>query len=353
MKKFLLIFLDFLLILNMAGCSKKTESKTNSDFEIKGAQVLTDNYLKYNMRKDTENAKKLLGKGLDKNLNFDPNLDIWGYSYDEISQVGNSGILKIFILKGSPDKAYSILEKYNIKVEKVDGDYKITEIVKKPDNEVFLEGNNLRIKEKDQLEAKLLLNKGSIPKYASSKDNKANTYSMQVSSNAFGPIAVSYSGEKVVFSTDNMGSCYFALVTISSIKETSGEGGGQKQQDQQQGQQGQQTGNVEKPVGEKLIDLDYLTNSKISLISFTPDEKYVIIGYKGKAGNSLRIYYSASGELIKYKFEDNFNQDKYNVSFSFCDKKFIYFSVSTINNEPDDKTGSYRMKMEDFKVDRI
>lgn len=352
MKKFLLIFLDFILILNTAGCSKKTESKAGSDFEIKAAQVLTDNYLKYNMRKDKENAKKLLGKGLDKNLNFDSNLDIWGYSYDEISQVGNSGILKTFILKGSPDKPYSILEKYNIKVEKADGDYKITEIVKKPEREVFLEGNNLRIKEKDQVEAKLLLNKGAVPKYATSKDNKANTYSMQVSSNNFGPMALSYSGEKAVFSADNMGNCYFALVSISNVKETSGEGGGQKQQDQQ-GQQDQQTGNVEKPVGEKLIDLDYLTNSKISLISFTPDEKYVIAGYKGKTGSSLRIYYSASGELIKYKFEDNFSQDKYNVSFSFCDKKFVYFSVSAINNEPDDKTGSYRMKMEDFKVDRI
>lgn len=359
MKKFLLIFINFILVLNISGCGKKMESSTNSDYEIKSAQILVDNYIRYIVKKDGDNAKKLLGKGMEKTVYFDNNLDIWGYKFDEITQVGNSGMLKVLILKGAADKPYSLLEKYNIKTEKVDGEYKITEIVKKPEKELFLEdilGNiSLMVKEKDKLETKPLLNKGSVPKYVSSKDNKSSTYSMEVSSVDFGPAALSYTGDKAVFSTKYKGNCYFALVAIGDSMETSG--GGSKNSNLQGGQSGSQGGgqsqNTAKPIGTKLTSLDYLINSKILYISFTVDEKFVIVGFKGKGGNSLRVYYSASGELIPYKFEDNFSQDKYNVIYSSCDKKYIYFSVSSINNKQDSKVGYYRMKMEDFKIDRI
>lgn len=347
MKKILLVFLNFILIFYITGCSKKAEGKTSSGFEMKSAQIVVENYLKYSIKKDDNNARKLLGKELEKSLKFDPNLDIWGYMFDEITQVGNSGMLKIKVLKGSSDKPYSLLEEYNIKVEKTDGDYKISEIVKKPEKEVFLEKNVLRIKDKDQAEAKLLLYKGSIPRYAASKDNKANSYDMKVSLSSFGPIAVSYTGEKAVFSTDYMGNCYFALAYIEDTKETAAAG-----QEEKKPEEGKNE-NVEKPITKKLINLDYLLNSKLLRISFTPDEKFIIAEYKEKEGTSLRIYFSSSGELIPYKFEDDFSSDKYNVSFFFSDKKYIYFSVSVINNEPDAKAGSYRLKMEDFKIERI
>ncbi|MDV3428591.1 MAG: hypothetical protein LIR50_16495, partial [Bacillota bacterium] len=61
MKKFLLIILNFIFIFNIAGCSKKAEEKTSSGFEVKSAQVIVENYLKYSIRKDESNAKKLLG----------------------------------------------------------------------------------------------------------------------------------------------------------------------------------------------------------------------------------------------------------------------------------------------------
>jgi hypothetical protein len=356
MKKFLLIFINIIIVLNISGCSKEMASSTKSDYEIKSAQILVDNYLKYIIKKDGDNAKKLLGKGMEKTVSFDNNLDIWGYKFDEITQIGNSGLLKVLILKGSPDKPYSLLEKYNIKTEKVDDEYKITEIVKKPEKELFLEDilgyRSLMVKEKDKLETNPLLNTGSVPKYVSSKDNKASTYSMEVSSVDFGPAALSYTGDKAVFSTKYKGDCYFALVSIGDSAQTSSTGS--KGTSQQGGDQSSgQSQNPIKPIGTKLTNLDYLLNSKILYISFTVEEKFVIVGYKGKGGNSIRIYYSASGELIPYKFEDNFSQDKYNVVYLSSDKKYIYFSVSPVNKESDSKAGLYRIKMEDFKIDRI
>jgi len=323
MKKYLLIFINFIIVFNLAGCSKKMESSSpKSDFEMKSAQIITDNYIRYIARKDENNAKILLGKGLEKSVYFDNNIDIWGYKFDEISQVGNTGMITVFILKGSENKSYSLLEKYNFKIEKLKGEYKITEIKKKSEKELIVDRDDLRIKEKDQLESKLILDKDSIPKYISSKDNKSNTYNMQVSSTNYGPLAIAYSGEKAVFSTEYLGNCYFGLVHIDISMEASGAANEKK--DEEKKSEGKSE-KIEEFVGKKLINLDYLLNSKITNISFSPDEKFVIVGYMKSKGSTIRIYYSSSGELIPFKFEDSFTQDKYNVKFSGCDKNTFIF----------------------------
>lgn len=342
------LFCSFLIIFLFVGCGKKEESTKGFDFQLNSAKTVVNNYFKYVALKDKNNAKLLLSEDLAKEVEFDNNLFLWGYKFDEITQIGNTGLLKVSAVESSYDKTYSALSHYKIKVEKIKGDYKITEINNKLSREVFKVESMIRLKKEEEVETNLLLNKSSIPKYARSKDMEAKTYNMEVSLYNFGPISLSYSGEMAVFSTINGKDTYYALTFIDYSEPTSESQGGDKSESDSRGRDF-----IEKPIGKKIVPLDYLVGSKILFETFSLDEKYVIIGYKKEVGSSIRLYYTLSGNIIPVKLENIFPLDKYDISYSSCDKESIYFHVSTISGEIDNMVGKYKMDLKDFNILRI
>lgn len=362
--KFMLILICTVMMINMAGCkgAESSKSQEQSPFDIKIAENLIDNYMLYLMKGEKESAMKFYTEELAKASAKNPpdELMIRGYNVEEMNEVGTSGIFKIKVTRSSPKVPYSELDQYTVKVAGEGQNYKITEANNVPQREAYMENGALRIRSKNNVKTNLLIDKGGIPGYSFSKDDKANISKLVVPKEGFGAMSLSFSGESIAVSTKGKDS-FAALIKIDESMAVQGQDntqGDQKGGGGTEGQPGESNKNArEIPIGKEITSLDLLKDAKIDFMTFSPNEKLVLIQYtKNTGGTCIRVYRSDSGELIPYKFEDNFPADKVNITFSSFNKEILNFQV-TPKSEKDagvrDVSGRWQMDTKEFKAKKM
>lgn len=352
---FALIFISNMLV----SCSKnKLETKENSnDFDIKAANNIADTYMKYLMKDDLENSKKLYSEKLLKNAvgEENKNLKISGYNISEVNEIGKSGLFKIKVSRSDISSVFASLDEYSVEVSKENNDYKIKKTSNNTEKEVFLEGNQIKLKNKNNVNTYVVTDMDGLPTYVFIKDDKSNVNKVKVPKNKFGIVNFDYSGDNLaITSCDN--DTFIGVIKIDETLAVQGEeekqGGGQDKQNQQQS-----PSIKEKVIGKEIMPLDILKNSKVELINFSPNEKFIGIQYSNASlGKCIRIYKMEGGDIIPFKFEENYPMNKVNVVFSSYDQENLNFDVIPKvegDKSASDVIGKWQLSMKNFKVKKI
>lgn len=308
MKKIVSCLLILFCILSVVGCTNKEEEKPKvNTFEIKTANNVVESYMNFIMKEDFENGKKLYTKDLQRKAINLPisNMKIKGYKVTESNEVGRSGVFKVRVTRTSNNTPLSNMDEYTIKIVKDGAEYKIGEITNAPQKEAFLEGTGIRFRDKKNVKTNLIIDVSGIPKYAYSKDDAARLYKILVPLKEFGPMNFSYEGDKITFSTYNKNS-FIGIVNIDESLEVQGA-------DQSSGQSPQGGGSgsgvmaKEKPIGKDLIPIDLLFDCKVEFMTFSKDEKFLLVQYNSeKTGKCIRVYNVDSGDMIPVNFEKDY-----------------------------------------------
>jgi len=362
MRKVISCMMAIILGVTLFGCkSQKTqESSEANTFDIKSATNVVNTYMKYLMKEDYENGKKLYSGDLLSKITpmTDGEMKVKGFNMSEINEVGKSGVIKVRVTRTNLKKASASLDEYTFKVIKDGAEYKISEIASSAEKEAFYEDGGIRFRSKDNIKTNLIIDSSGIPQYAFSKDDKANVYKLPVPKNNFSNISFSYGGDKLGICTYDKNS-YLGIIKIDESlavqggDEAGGAGGGGG------GEGGKAGSNImprEKPIGKEISSVDVLRDSKVEFMTFSLDEKFMLAQYnRTNMGRCIRIYKADSGELIPVKFENNYPIDKVEIIFSSFDKGVVYYEVipkGNIGKNEADIIGKWMLDLKEFKVKR-
>lgn len=357
MKKILSCLLIVFYVLSFTGCSKKQEEekpKVNA-FEIKAAGNVVESYMNFIMKEDYENGKKLFTKDLLRKVSNMPisDMKIKGYNVTESNEVGRSGVFKIRVTRTSMVSSLSCLDEYSIKVVKDGADYKISEVGTTPQKEAFAQGIGIRFRDKKNVKTNLIIDEAGLPKYAYSRDDGARLYKIMVPMKEFSSINFNYGGDKLAVSTYNKNS-FIGVVNIDETLAVQGEAGKSSEQSQGGG-----SGEMvkEKPIGKELITIDLLLNCKVEFMTFSLDEKFLVVQYvKENLGKYIRVYKVENGEMIPINFEKDYPIEKVQVVFSSFGKDGMTYEVipkPNVNTSETDIIGKWKLDLKNFVVHKL
>ena len=369
LKRFFYYICIFFLLIGFCSCSGKNEKKQlggerGKEFEVKVATNIVESYMKSIMKGNTEGSKKFLSKEMIKKevIFKEGNLKIRGYLITDISQVGNSGIFKLKVVRSSINSPSSSLDEYTIKIEKEkeEEDYKISKIDNVTDKEVFLEGKQLRIRSKSNIKTDLLLERDGIPEYAFAADDKAKLNKEVVPKDSFTNSIINYDGGEVAAATTNGKDIYIFLAKIDESMAVQGEsqsqtGGGAG------GGAGEGTNKIkggpkEIPIGKEHTSLDILKDTKVDFICYSNEQKHIVVQYTKGKDSFIRIYEGESGEMIPVDLEKEYPLDKVDVKFSSFDEDVLNFEVipkENIKDAPQNLIGKWQISLKNYKMKRI
>ncbi|MCB2294908.1 hypothetical protein LGK95_15580 [Clostridium algoriphilum] len=358
MKKILNCLLILFCVLSLTSCSSKDEedhAKVNA-FEIKTASNVVDNYMGYIMKADYENGKKLYTKELLKKVADMPTSDIKikGYKITESNEVGRSGIFKVRITRTSMATSLSCLDEYSIKIVKDGAEYKVSEVISAPQKEAFVNSIGIRFRDKTNVKTNLIIDESGLPKYAYAKEDVARLYKIPVPLKKFGPINFSYEGDKLAVSTYEKNS-FIGVVYIDESLAVQGNTGDSTGQSTDSG--GSEEIAKEKPIGKELIPIDMLLNCKVEFMTFSQDEKFLVVQYdKEKSGKYIRVYQVDNGQMIPVDFEKDYPIDKVQIIFSSFGEDSMTYEViprSNAKGTDTDIIGKWKLDLKKFTVDKL
>lgn len=362
---FIYVTVIFLICGTLTGCKSNTQN--NSDlketFDMKAASNVIETYMNYITKGQTENAEKLYSKDLltspVKSENED--LKIFGYNLADSNQVGKSAIFTLNVSRTYINKPFASLDQYSIKVTKEGQEYKISEIKSIIQEEVFIYKNKIRMKSKDKANTDLVMSFKSFPGYVFSKDDKANINKQPVPRHNIGIMNLSYEGDELAITTYDK-NCYIGIINIDqSLAVQGGENGqgqGQSNGDDASMEDGSDSnGILEIPIGQEIVTLDLLQDSKVDLVEFSKDEKFLAVQYSNaKVHNCIRMYRVDGGDMIDYKFEEKFPLDKVDVVFSSFDEDILNFDVIAKKDQDPSLSnivGKWQMDLKNFETVRM
>lgn len=365
----LLILTTFFNGCNRDDSNQNNLKSTDQKFDIKIASNILYTYLQYLYKGDIDSAEKLYGEPLSKKNEklSDTDLKIFGYRVDEINEVGRNGVFTVKIVKSSPEKMVSELDKYTIKVELQKDKYKITDIINETDKEAFLAAGEIRIRDKNNIKTNLIMDMSGIPLYIYAKDDAAKINKLFVPRKNFGMMGFDYTGERMAVTTlDN--DVYVAVVKIDETLAAQGGGGGGGASagagggaggggGTSQSQGGSRSLNKEMPVGKEIVSMDLIKSSIVTSLNFSLDEKNLVVQYKDKENNhTLRLYDVDSGDLINFDFEKKFPKEKFDVVFSSFDEDVMNFEVKAKGNvekEASKDIGKWQINLKNNKAKKL
>jgi uncharacterized membrane protein YgcG len=376
-KGFVTLFLILCITITFSGCKKQQDQKQESNeakqkFDIKVATNIIETYMGYLTKEDMESAKKLYSEDLlEKHKGVSKTeLKVFGYKMDEINEVGKSALFKVRVTKAVPDKPAATLDIYNIKVIKKEDKYLIDEVNSMTEKDAFFEEEGLRVRDKNNIKTNLLLDRSGIPQFAYPKDDNAKINKVTIPKDKFGILNFSYSGERIAITTNGKDS-YIAVVKVDETMSVqggggggggNGGGGGGAEGGGAGGAGGQGAGGStararETPVGKEINSIDIINDSKIELLTFSLDEKYVLVQYnKNNKGTNIRVYDTDSGELIPVNFEEEFPLGKVDVKFSSFDKNALNIEVvekSTTDKSQAQLLGKWQIDLKKYELKKL
>ena len=241
-----------------------------------------------------------------------------------------------------------------LKLLKMELNYKISEVTSIPQKEAFVEGIGIRFRDKKNVKTNLIIDKAGLPKYAYSRDDGAQLYKIMVPIKEFSSINFSYEGDKLAVSTYNKNS-FIGVVNIDESLAVQGDAGKSGEQSSQGG--GSDVIAKEKPIGKELIPIDLLLNCKVEFMTFSLDEKFLVVQYiKENMGKYIRVYKVDNGEMIPVNFEKDYPIEKVQIIFSSFGEDTMTYEVipkPNVNSSEADIIGKWKLDLKNFTVDKL
>ena len=164
MKRIMALFLSIFLLV---GCSDKGVSieKTSTDFSLYEGKSIAKEFMKNLVQEKYEKNKELLVTEEANNaINQSSNLKIVSYNLKEEVEIGEKGEYTFGIIRCDLSQGYSSSETIKVKVERQDDKYKIVEVSPLTEGELVKDGDEVRVRFKNDANSYLVLNKFSRDK---------------------------------------------------------------------------------------------------------------------------------------------------------------------------------------------
>mgnify|MGYP001587836327 FL=1 len=113
----------------------------------------------------------------------------------------------------------------------------------------------------------------------------------------------------------------------------------------------------EKPIGKDLISIDLLLDCKVEFMTFSLDEKFLLVQYnKEKTGKYIRVYKVDNGDMIPVNFEKDYPVEKVQIVFSSFGEDTMTYEVipkPNVNSSEADIIGKWKLDLKTFTVDKL
>ncbi|WP_242845203.1 hypothetical protein [Clostridium novyi] len=354
-KKYTSYILIFLTIFMCVGCNKNQYEnvKEKDVFNMKVATKIVEAYFNYTKSDKYEESAKLLDeKAKTDTKDLKPSkLRIRGYRISEVTESGGEGDFKVDVIKSSVDKPETQVIDYRIKVAKKGLDYKITEVSTSLFKEAFQKKNQIRFRKENNVETLLITDMDGIPKYGYAKSDSGKLQSELIPKNKFGICCLSYSGDMLGITTTGDGS-FVGIIdlddTIQTQTSNKDEGG-----DSSQNKEGSNLVK-EKPIGKNVLLCDLLKKAKIENMTFSQDDKLLLVQYSKDKDTCIKVFNTESGEPIPTNFESEYPLSKVNVVFrEFKKDKMIFSVINKDSKEKDNKyIGEWELNLQSYKISK-
>ncbi|MBU3137543.1 hypothetical protein KPL39_14850 [Clostridium gasigenes] len=355
-KKFLInVVLILLNVLMFTGCKNVNNKKPQVNiFNPTTAMDIAKSYLENISKGELTKANDLCIKELlnENKVISTGTSKIVAYNVDNLIESTNSVYVVFNVLRSSNTQPKCDLDSFAIKVDKLEDDYKITEVKAVNKKQVFVKNNGLRITENGAGDSQLIVSLNNMPKDVYPRENKVMLYKEIVPLDEFGTISLSYTGQKIAISTVSKENIFIAIGYLDEGKVVQGSIAGQSSNEAGSSQELQEL--LDKPIVKKVVPVDLLKDVKIQNFIFSQEEDELIVEYIEKSGvKRIKIYKTEDGTIANTKIDTMFSAEKYNVVLDGLDKKAIYINVSAIEGKDSinkELLGTYKLDLEKLEM---
>lgn len=374
MKRLITYILSFSIFF-LCGCYKadglterQKQEVAKLSFDNNISSNIVDTYMQAFENGDIEGMKSLGTDNFQKNFDDKLNKDVkvLGIRQESLSQNGLSALYEYTIIKAMENEPRTYLQNYYVKVSKEDDAYKVESAKAVPQFEVFREGSQLKIRKEDEVEIGNVMLMKNLPNVAYTKNDSGDTVMLKVPNDKYGPIGISYTGQKVAISTIDNEKSYVGVIEIDEAAQTVAEGGlsqgssnedgesrsGEEDKDKNQGERVY----FDKLVGKNIKTIDIYNNVTLKTIVFSKDDAYVVVTYSDENDVTKFKFYRVNGEAVQLNLDSVFAPNKYNLIYKDYKDNEVYFDVTKVNNTgeiEENLLGSYKVSTKDFKINKL
>ncbi|MFR1782771.1 MAG: hypothetical protein ACLSXI_01420 [Sarcina ventriculi] len=369
--KNLVIGILSVLMLFTCGCTSQKEIEEqkqeviNLSFDNNISSSIADTYMNAFSIGDVTGMKSLgtetFQKGFDGELN--KNIKVLGIRQEEANQNGLSALYEYTVIKALETEPRAYLQTYYLKVKKENNSYKVESATAIPQYEIFREGKELKIRKDNNVEIGNLMIMKNLPDVAYSKSDSGDVVMLSVPNKDYGPIGISYTGQKVAISTTDGERSYVGIIEVDESVNTATQSSNQSSQASNQGQNSQDNGQnqseeiyFDELVGKSIDTIDVYSNVVLKNIVFSKDDAYVAVIYDNEDSVTKFKFYKVSGEIVGLNLDSIFAQNKYNLIYKDYKDNEVYFDVTGVRNADgivESLLGSYKVSTKDFKVSKL
>ncbi|MDR5586458.1 MULTISPECIES: hypothetical protein [Clostridium] len=355
MKKIILIIMSMMMIFISIGCSNQTSNNEKIDlYDSKKAIETAQKYLMEIQNENFEEAKKFCTKDFASasKINDLGNSKIQVFKTNKSVDGGDKMSIIFDVLRGEDYSPNNNLDKYNIDVIKENDEYKINNLSASEESEVYERESELRLQTSGAGESKLILKLSDIPKQVYNKgDNPLER--VDIPSDKFSSCGLSYSSNKVAYSTTNGKDSFIGILYIKDDKSVTTIG---SNQDDTKNKSDNKSNAIEKVQTDKVMNFGILNDCQIERIVFSAAEDNLVVSYKNSnEGTGLKIFNVESGKESSLDIKSKFPTDKYNVRVMFVNEEEITVRVTLlegVSEKKEDLTGMYVININKSTIDK-
>lgn len=342
MKKLMSFILCFLLM----GCEITTQEVNVDLFDVEEALYIAGEYMSALSKGEVgiadalcsdiyisdEEAEKLI-----KNK-------FVAYKIKDVSEGANYAYVKYLVIR-EDNQVKADLDSIELKVTKENYEYKVNNVEAKNIKQVYLDNDNLRIIDSENGKSNLLLRKRDVPKEVFAKGDEVTLTMDTVPEMEFKKINIGFKGDVIGITLSNGSDTLVVLATVNDTKDSNKSSSSNIQIFNSDVDE-----ILEKPIAEKVLGYDLINEEEIEKVLFTDNDEALVLNIKKSGrGSEVRIYKNPTGELLDFKLNEEFPNDRYSVKVQKITEEGISIGVIPISSEGD-KEGDYIVDIKNMNI---
>lgn len=331
MKRIMALFLSIFLLV---GCSDKGVSieKTSTEFSLYEGKSIAKEFMKNLVQEKYEKNKELLVTEEANNaINQSSNLKIVSYNLKEEVEIGEKGEYTFGIIRCDLSQGYSSSETIKVKVERQDDKYKIVEVSPLTEGELVKDGDEVRVRFKNDANSYLVLNKFSFPQYDINKEDNVEINKVKINTDNIITLTLGFDVEQGIVTTYDKDSYIFTFDIENQWDK-------------------EEKTDSDTPIGMKVNCLDILDNKRVEFVTYSPKEKYILVQYISDGNKGIEAYFAKNRDKIDFDFEKEFPLEENDITYVDFEDEYLYYKVKNKKYNYED---NYMLNLENYENKKV
>lgn len=331
MKKFMALFL---IIFLLVGCSDKgvTIEKDPMEFNLYEGKSIAKEFMKNLVQEKYDKNRELLVKEEANNIiNQSDNLKIVSYNLKEEVEIGEKGEYTFGIIRCDLLQGYSSSETIKIKVERQNEGYKIVEVSPLTEGELMKDGDEVKVRFKNDANNYLVLNKFSFPQYDINKEDNVEINKVKINTDNIITLTVGFNVEQGIVTTYDKDSYIFTFDIENQWDK-------------------EEKVSNDTPIGKNVNCLDILKDKRVEFVAYSPKEKYMVVQYSAGESKGIYAYFAKNRDKIDFDFENKYPLSENDITYIDFDDEYLYYKVK---NRKDNSEVNYKLNLENYENKKV